>query len=108
CGMTCCNSGQICIRDASGNPTCATQCAISRDCPSAQNCCTPLEDSSGGLLGYGACVPYRDGLTCRCALPGDCTTHTCAPMLDRAGYPTPVTVCVANDGQPYHGCPSGC
>jgi hypothetical protein len=95
CGVDCCAAGAICVRDSTGNTSCAEACDTSSTCPASAPCCAPI--SSGG----GACAANHAGQACMCTTGAECSSGACAPESEAALVPY---VCKANDGAPYDGC----
>lgn len=79
----------------SGNP--GDTCTTSSECPSATPCC------EAAIGGPSHCATVTDK-QCRCEKGSECSSGSCAPAINAAGYPNGPYVCVPNDGQPYHGC----
>ena len=105
CPTTCCSVGSVCVKDGSGNLTCAQTCSAGGQCPSAKSCCTLLSDGSG------ACFPLGtfNGQQCLCApsTPSDCASGCCAPSTDSSGNPIKPYTCKPKDGAGYDCCSSG-
>jgi hypothetical protein len=102
CAGSCCNSASRCVNDGTGTLSCNQTCTASSSCPAGKGCCTLLAD------GTGACFANDTvkGQQCLCATGSDCASGACGESTDRSGNPTGHLVCVAIDGQPYHGCQS--
>jgi hypothetical protein len=107
CGAVCCNSGSVCVQDASGNRVCAQRCTTNSECSaSSGGCCRALVSTGGTALGYGACGSFVAGMTaCLCARPTDCGSGGgCTPVVGTDGVPRRPYVCTSDTCGPYGHC----
>jgi hypothetical protein len=92
-----CDTGSICVPSLNG-ARCLPKCTTSSQCPSTVPCCVFTAD------GQSYCDGADSSHECRCTSGSECSTGACAPFTDIIGTPSGPYVCVANDGQAYHGC----
>lgn len=98
-----CAAGSTCFTDPSGNTSCAVSCSKNASCTKANSCCTLLKN------GGGVCQPAGSftGQQCLCQSPTECASGVCGETSNASGNPLGSSVCVPNDGKPYHGCKDG-